>query len=103
MNRLMVVAVVGVMSLGGAAHGESVAMKKAVDSCVAETMSYQPEGMSDKDVSVLEARVSQECKLIVQRECEDTSRPLCQHFSGMKLTDFEQQVSHNQLRPRYPH
>ena len=101
MNRLIVVAVVGVMSLGGAAHGENVAMKKAVDSCIAETMSYQPDNLNDSERQVLEMRVKQECTLIVQRECSNMESPLCQHFSGRQLADLEQDVSRNAIRTAF--
>ena len=104
MKRLMMVAMVGgVMSLGATAHGESVVMEKAVNSCIAETMSYQREGLSDKEHNALEARVNQECRLIVQRECADASRPLCQHFSGMQLVEAEQTFSHNNISAAFTH
>lgn len=101
MNRLLVVTVVGVLSLGGVAHGESVQMKKAVDSCIAETMAYQREGLSDRERQVLETRVKQECKLIVQRECSNTASPLCQHFSGMQLADVDQGFSRNTVHASF--
>lgn len=101
MKRLMVVAVVGVMSLGGAAHGESVAMKKAVDSCVAETLAFQHDGLSAKDRQLLESRVKLECKNIVLRECSSAESPLCQHFSGMPLAAMEQDYPAIALRTAF--
>lgn len=101
MRRLMFVAVVGVLSMGGAAQGESVALTKIVDSCVAETLQYQQDGLSEKDARTLQARVQQECRIIVQRECSSDVRPLCQHYSGTALAGAEPEYSRSPIRAAF--
>lgn len=101
MNRAMVVPMVGMFLLGSAAHTADTAMENAVDNCIAETMAYQPEGMSDKERHVVESRIKEECAVIVYRECRDKARPLCQHFSGVQVTANDRTVPRNTIRAAY--
>ena len=101
MRRLMFVAVVGFLSMGGVAQGESVALTKIVDNCVAETLHYQQDGLSDKGARTLHARVQQECRIIVQRECSSDVRPLCQHYSGIELAGVEPGHSGSAVRAAF--
>lgn len=97
MNRLVLVSMVGVLLLSGAAHSSDTVLDKAVENCIAETMSHQRDALSDNEIRVVESRVKQECRNIVYRECRDSDRPLCQHFSGMKMADVEHDYSRSNV------
>ena len=101
MSRLMMVSMVGMLLLGGAVHASDSVIDNAVDNCIAETLAHQREGLSDSDIRLVETRVKQECRNIVHRECRDTARPLCQHFSGMQTVDVEHDFPRNTVRAAF--